>query len=573
MNPKNILIGLSLITVLMTPACEPFSLKQDDLQLSADLSIFNSYFSIRYLDAATGKVIGLSGDADFAVDISSSTSNLIVNTDGEYTKSLALRFGFFTLALNPYIPVPTPENPATVTIRTRSGKYLESTTTIELTGERAITFEVLLINLSSPPSGITIETFQNVGEATSTGEVSGAFTLSSSNKEAELEIPAGTILKDENGAPLSGVLSARIMTVDGDDTVGFEAMPGLDQPLITNQGTQSLMTEPVGYQNVKIQDANGKIAASVTGREVSVVTKLMSDSESETGVPVKAGDIIPSYGFDRATGTWNYRGSGEVLESEGGLVIRKIISPLKGRDENFLQDLVFTFRSSLPKKMRIDWTSATNLEETNFRLTVVRDGANNKKKKEKERFRSTLTGNQGTIWVNGLTDNPILQERVRIRLRQTNYKSRFYGKSLVNAQQQGDDYFWAVNFDFPDQEEAETSFPVNLKLNLCDGIVLDGASIPDFSAIMLWPGFEDEEVFDVTGGIIILPGDPSKFIEPWPAKIIYNNDKEYPQGDERSWIVAVMFRDEESDSGTKYYFDWTVTDPAECAELKRILGI
>ena len=69
-------------------------MKQDDLQLSADLSIFNSYFSIRYLDAATGKVIGLSGDADFAVDLSCSTSNLIVNTDGEYTKSMALRLIF-----------------------------------------------------------------------------------------------------------------------------------------------------------------------------------------------------------------------------------------------------------------------------------------------------------------------------------------------------------------------------------------------------------------------------------------------------------------------------------------------
>jgi hypothetical protein len=570
MKIKNILIGLSLITVLMTPACEPFSLKQDDLQLSADLSIFNSYFSIRYLDAATGNVIGLSGDADFAVDLSCSTSNLIVNTDGEYTKSMALRFGFFTLALNPYIPVPTPENPATVTIRTRSGKYLESTTTIELTGERAITFEVPLINLSNPPSGIKIETFNNIGEASAAGEVSSAITIAASNESASMEIPAGTILKDENGAPLSGRLSARMITVDAYDSIGYQAMPGLFEPLLTQEGIESEMTDPLGNMDVEIQDATGKIAASATGREVQIVTKLEAgDLDPEAEDTINVGDKIPAYTFDSESGIWNYAGIGEVMESENGLVIRTAIAPLKGGSGNRR-----TFRVAVGKeakrKLDIKWTSSVAFENANARIKV---GISKIKKYKviNKSIATSLNGGAGTIQLKGMPRKPNSGDYVRLKVTSNSFYSS--NKLILRSAESNGKYRWNLAFSPSNPGNEAVEYPVNLKLILCGGIVLDGAKIPDFSVTISGPGYAGQQVINVTGGIMNLPADPTKITAPWKVKIIYKNTKVYPTGSELESVNADQFRIVGSGSETKYYFDWTVTDPAECAELKSVLGI
>ncbi len=568
MKIKNILIGLSLITVLMTPACEPFSLKQDDLQLSADLSIFNSYFSVRYLDAATGKVIGLSGDADFAVDLSCSTSNLIVNTDGEYTKSMALRFGFFTLALNPYIPVPTPENPATVTIRTRSGKYLESTTTIELTGERAITFEVLLINLSNPPSGIKIETFNNIGEASAAGEVSSAITIAASNESASMEIPAGTILKDENDAPLSGRLSARMITVDAYDTIGYQAMPGLFEPLLTQDGTESEMTDPLGNMDVEIQDATGKIAVSATGREVQLVTKLEAgDLDPEAEDTINVGDKIPGYTFDSESGIWNYAGIGEVMESENGLVIRTALAPLKGKKGNLKKFTVSKENKNI--RLTINWTTSLAFEKTKAYI-IVNFRRSKGYKKVGRSITTTLTGTGGTIVLRGMPTRPSSSDMVSFNVRSIRFSS--LNTIRLRDTKAGKNYRWDLPFKPSNPGNAAVEYPVNLKLILCGGIEQKGEDINDFNVIISGPGYVGEQHISVIDGIMNLPADPTKITDPWNVQVVYN-DKVYPKGSGRKSVYSEDFRSEGSNPEIKYYFDWKSKTDEECAEVKSVLGI
>lgn len=559
--------GLMSLGLLLQPACAPFDLSTDDLQLSVDFSIFRTYFSINYLDAKTGELIGLSGDADLEVELSCNRDNLITDTEGRYTRSLQPAYGFFTLTLDPWQDPPDPQNPVIITIRTRSPQHVESIRTIRLFEERSVSYDFGLISRTAPPDGIVSEKTADAGQAGSTGAVSESILLTTSNEASGIDIAAGAVLQTATGEPLSGSLSVELMSVDVTQQEAFLNLPGLDQPLITEYGSHSSLVSAVGYTRIDITDGAGRRAARVSGEGLVVQTRLPAGIINPyTRAAVQAGDEVAAYHFDEEDATWKFVGKDRVQELNGGLVLVRDIRGFKTGEGGAVGQFAWSFDQSAPKDYVIGWTLDPGLLvplELHAQYDIEYPGGIRKTGD----MNIVLDDHSGQFWLYSLPD---------LSATTLDFSFDIADVALLNRSNLG---FvgaypgWNIQIDSWGGG-SQGSRLVHFELNLCDEIVLKGENLPNFTAIFSGTGFERETVRLISNGVMTIPFDPEEVQDgSWQGKIIFNNTREYPEGSERIAITASDFVTETIDGQEKITFRWVVTEQADCDEIKGIIGL
>lgn len=376
MKKLKYIILSGLAGLLLLSSCEPFDLVAEDLILSFDVSIFDGYVNVIYYDAANGIPLGLEGDPDIQVKINCSHENVIMNPDAEYQAVYDLKQGFFSFALNPYGVQPTVDNPITITFETIAPGFMDHYKTITLTEAITYNFDLNLINTEVPPEGVNIEENEDVGETSDDGEIQEDIVLETEDDEVLVTIESGTVLTDDSGTPLQGKISVEITSIDIEDEEGLKNLPGLNQPLITEDGTESTLAKPLAYTKISISDESGRKASSVKGKDLIIMSSFPAGIiHPATGQEIKIGDEVPSYGFNTESGTWIYMGADPVVDEGGTLYLVKTFKSTKSAlaansETGNISDITYSFDEEAPVNLGILFKVPASILPTKITIAV-----------------------------------------------------------------------------------------------------------------------------------------------------------------------------------------------------------
>jgi len=377
MKKLKYIIFSALAGLLLLNSCEPFDLAAEDLTLSFDVSIFDGYVNVIYYDAANGTPIGLEEDPNIQVRIICDHENVIMNPDAEYQSDYDLKQGFFSFALNPYGVQPSVDNPISITIETIAPGYVDSYKTYTLTDAITYNFDINLINSEAPPDGVNIEDNEDVGETSDDGEIQEDIVLETEDDDVKVTIESGTVLTDDEGTPLQGKVSVEITSIDVEDEEGLKNLPGLNQPLITEDGTESTLAQPLAYTKISISDESGRKASSVKGKDLVIMSSFPAGIIHPTsGQELQVGDEVPSYGFNTESSTWVYMGADPIVDIDGSLFLVKTFKSTKAAlaissVTGNISDITYSFDEEAPVNLSILFKVPASILPTKVTIGVT----------------------------------------------------------------------------------------------------------------------------------------------------------------------------------------------------------
>ncbi len=169
--------------------------------------------------------------------------------------------------------------------------------------------KILITNLGNLPLDVTKDT--KTGSTDAGGAVVTTMILSTTpaapdNPVPTVNIPAGAVLKDANGQPLTGAITANLVYYPSTSTDALQSFPGgLDNIVQTNGAISAFIT--AGFLAMEITDSAGRVAASVsgTGKQIELTMEISSQTMNpDTGNPIQVGDSLPLWSFDTNKGRW-----------------------------------------------------------------------------------------------------------------------------------------------------------------------------------------------------------------------------------------------------------------------------
>ncbi len=575
-NLKYLLV-LTLAFTLAVPGCKKFELDTDELILSADLSVFKTIVNFTYYDATSGEMIAISPTSRLKIEVISPVSGLIVNTMGKFQTVFTPNYGFFSFSLNPYSTVPTAEKPISILVKTMLNDYIESIVTINLSEERIYNQEVKLINVPVPPAGVIIEEHDNVGTASKSGETQEGITINTSGNEVGIQIEAGTTLKDESGLPLTGNVSIEVMSVDVSSEEGYKNVPGLSQPIITEDGTLSSLFSPIAYTRVGITDDSGRKAATVTGKDITIITALHSAViNPATRRTLAEGDLVPSYYFDSNDGNWKFFGKDTVSKENGQLQLIKVIKSKKSTgDENF-SEITYSFDQDTPLDVQVmislpaekpTLPTAFNAVVTGFSEAGIPTELFN--------HEITLFTLATTFTINNLSSGYASYSVKLTGAEMVSASGETQLKTMADLAAGGYQFtfgFTAAQFKDPTAYDGPTRLYLQFACVPTSGsaLFMDSPYLPNsFYLIFSGTDFTGETILQIQGGSFIVPFNPMlQAGGTWQAKVVMGS-MEYPAGSGRVNVTNADFQEVDG----KIIFKYSPETAEQCDDFKTALGI
>ena len=249
--------------------------------------------------------------------------------DSQTDKLNAEKYGSGILILTPEATQSaSPTNPITFSVVLSADGYFTTSTDIIYTGGEPNIKTVSLVNKAEPPEGTTL-TIQKDVKASGTGVLEKAIELTTTQgtTTSDFSLPAGTVLKDHTGAPLTGDLQVSMGYFSPNSEAIGDIFPGGIAPnsatVITPAGTteqQQGYFITAGLIAVDIVDSTGRKAHLFSDNTEGSVTIETPKNivNPETNQAVKAGDTIPIWSHDEVTGHWTQEGIGKYVENAKG---------------------------------------------------------------------------------------------------------------------------------------------------------------------------------------------------------------------------------------------------------------
>jgi hypothetical protein len=292
--------------LLLTAGCDTGAV-DDDLALIFDFESVPTVVSGQVTDARTGAVIE---NAAVNVRFDGPDAARVVEVDGAPVAALTLtEQGLLSFGIDG--PVPTESAPAEVVVNVSVEGYLETSERVTVASDEQ-TFEVKLVRLDAPPSGIVtaLRTFTAPGGAPQSDVVVTTSPETQTGAQASLRIPAGTLIRDGDGTPLTGTLTASVTYFSNQDDAARAAFPGGFTGVSVGEnedgapGRGTFLT--AGFAAIEVRDADGREAEQFDG-PIDISIDVSAGTENpETGQPIRDGDPVPVYSFDEDTGEWTF---------------------------------------------------------------------------------------------------------------------------------------------------------------------------------------------------------------------------------------------------------------------------
>ena len=310
-----------LVFGLLFSSCDlsGFETLEDKIAVALDIPGVATTYSFQLQDAATGEDLTSSARVVFS---GSDAASIIDPIFFDRVEELEVGDGFFTVGLSDD-RVPSGESLVQFSVYVEAAGYeatLQKVVT-DNTGDYQVS--VLMVAKSAPPTGV-------VSQSQQTGTATGGVTSqpiqvatqpdATTGGAASVALPAATQLTTASGTPLQGSLQTQVTYFNNQDPSSLTAFPGG----LTNvsaqtqgQGQQTGGFVSGGFVSINITDQNGNQAANLSNSATVVMPVPANTINPETGNQVQAGDTIPLWSLEPASGEWVQEGT-VTFESSAG---------------------------------------------------------------------------------------------------------------------------------------------------------------------------------------------------------------------------------------------------------------
>jgi len=203
--PKFRLLMVGILLVLTCCRFDELKSPIDGFKMLLNYDIFNSFLSFRFVDAATGSVIGAVDDEKVKVSITGASAEAIVDQMGNHETSYESVFGLLSLALNPKDPwKPSLQNILSLQIEATSSNYKPVSLNLKIDSAGKYQYRIMMEKTAVDASGVKAYFFQlNLDKD---GKLIDNFIFNSSGDEASLQLKKGTQFQKANGEVEKGDL-------------------------------------------------------------------------------------------------------------------------------------------------------------------------------------------------------------------------------------------------------------------------------------------------------------------------------------------------------------------------------
>ncbi|OHD05411.1 MAG: hypothetical protein A2086_14055 [Spirochaetes bacterium GWD1_27_9] len=256
------------------------------------------------------------------------------------------------------------------TVVVNADKYISSSKRINsITSSGKLDFQVSLVNIEKTPQGVNVVQ-KSIGTADTSGKTVSDASLSTNTNEsvssqASITLLKDTIVKDASGDILTGSLKATVGYFSPTSENALSSFPGGlgNVNITTTRGDteENGFFVSGGFVSIDITDQNGKSAEKFEGNSLKVSVDIPEGLlNPETGVLIKAGDVIPLWSYNKETGKWTKETT--VTRSSNG------VEKINGK-------LTLSFDAPHLSYWNIDWFSPSKIDTSrNIKLIGIEKG-------------------------------------------------------------------------------------------------------------------------------------------------------------------------------------------------------
>ncbi len=260
----------------------------------------------------------------------------VVQTDDGNTKTFTAFNGFLPLSLSRFSS-PSVKTPVSFTIAAAPTGFIPVINTINITSDTAKTVTVVpLIEYAHPAGGTAALQKSTVLTGGTAPLTSLPLPANGTTEASTVTIPAGTQMKDKNGAVINATtLSSKIVYLGTTASASYNAFPGGFNPKNVIGPDGSAITGGVtfitaGYISMDLL-ANTTAVKSFS-KPIIVNMEINPQLINPlTGDKVKVGDVIPVWSYDETVGQWKYESTTAVIKNtDGNLAANMSVTHLTG---------------------------------------------------------------------------------------------------------------------------------------------------------------------------------------------------------------------------------------------------
>ncbi len=280
----------------------------DNLQLTTRTALYQNVLNLQVIDAAD--------ETDYptnaTVTIGGKDKTKLLSIVGKST--IPMKYGMVELAVLP-LHKPSKAHPLEFTILIQAPGYLDALRCFKISDATSARQEVLkMFKINNLPDGAQYSTKQ--AGLDGQNRVTSDVTISSPGSQAlSILLKEGTILKDKNGAVLSGsVVKMTLVRFDASQETALEALPGgMSFCGATDNSGNNLgngVFTPFGFYNLSMT-VNGKAVKSFSiplkvSMTIPITIKRTVNSANGTPSPVRSEDQLPVWSLNEQTQQWTF---------------------------------------------------------------------------------------------------------------------------------------------------------------------------------------------------------------------------------------------------------------------------
>lgn len=321
------LLVFSLLIIFSCVKIDDIKSPIEGFKILIDYNIFDTFISFRFVDAATGNLIGSKDDEKVRLSISGKSADAIVDQMGNREKFYDSVFGLLSLALNPKDPwKPSSENALEIQLEATNQNYKTATQKLKIDSVGKYEFKFLMERKDVESSGIKTYSFQLI--LNKQGELLEDFIFSSTGNEMKILIKKGTTFLNANNetelkSPVNLVLKVYTKT---------SAVP-YGSNLITDLVSTSEVKTKVAldlYRAVDMQFKNNELKELTNPSKHPIILRQKIEANSYNPLTKKAiadGNLIHLYSYQTKFQSWqNYSETKLLADSLGFYVQTEIKS-------------------------------------------------------------------------------------------------------------------------------------------------------------------------------------------------------------------------------------------------------
>jgi hypothetical protein len=242
---------------------------------------------------------------------------------GTPTTQVTLDDGFVALGLTGALP--SVAVPAELLVVASAPGYLETSQRVTLTAPSTDPAIIRMVSLASPPPGTAVGT-SGAAHAGAGGVLVATVTVPTTpdavtGGRASVTLPAGSVVRDATGTPLSGALQTTVVYFNNRNDESLTAFPGGFDGPVDNPPTGSPPEGgffSAGYTAITVRDGAGRQARTFSTPVQVAVDVPAGTVDPHTSVPVKNGSVVPYWSYEPRTGVWRHEGPATLAGPDAG---------------------------------------------------------------------------------------------------------------------------------------------------------------------------------------------------------------------------------------------------------------